>query len=131
MEFEVTFSGGLKVDANLGGMIIHTDQPAAAGGDNSAPAPYLLFLASIGTCAGFYVLQFCRTRNIPTDDIKVVQKVERDRASGALTLVGLEIRVPPSFPEKYHNALIKSAEHCAVKQAIQNPPRFETHVKVV
>jgi len=130
MQFEITLSQGTKVDANLGGFTIRTDQPASLGGENSAPAPFLLFLASIGTCAGFYVQEFCKARNIPVDGISIVQSVDRDKATGMLTKIGLEIKVPPSFPEKYLKAVIKAADHCAVKQAIQNPPPFETTVSV-
>ncbi len=37
----------------------------------------------------------------------------------------LDIIVPPEFPEKYHKALIKVADQCAVKKTILNPPEFE------
>lgn len=131
MQFEIGFPGGLRVDANLGGMTVRTDQPVQAGGDGSAPSPFLLFLASIGTCAGIYVLQFCRQRGISTEGVRVVEHVETDPSTHALAKVGLEIIVPPTFPEKYHKALIRSADLCAVKQTIQHPPAFETTVKVV
>ena len=55
MEMEIFFEGNKKVSANLNGTIIRTDQPLQAGGNGSAPAPFDLFLASIGTCAGIYV----------------------------------------------------------------------------
>ncbi len=71
--FEITFGEGKKVDAHVREFTIATDQPAADGGHNTAPTPFELFLASIGTCAGYYVLSFCRARAISTDGIRLTQ----------------------------------------------------------
>ncbi|MBW2050564.1 MAG: osmotically inducible protein OsmC, partial [Deltaproteobacteria bacterium] len=49
---EVSFPGGKRVDAQIGGFTIKTDQSRDNGGDESAPEPFQLFLASIATCAG-------------------------------------------------------------------------------
>lgn len=75
MELVVSFPDGKKVDAQLNGHIIRTDQPVKAGGEDSAPAPFDLFLASIGTCAGIYIKGFCSSRGLPTDNIKIIQKM--------------------------------------------------------
>jgi len=131
MEILVDFPGGLRVDAHLNEFTIPTDQAPYAGGEGSAPAPFSLFLASIGTCAGIYVLSFCRNRNLPTDDIRLVQRVFRDPASPLVGKIELEIQVPPSFPEKYHKALVRAADQCAVKKHLENPPAFDVHTTVV
>jgi len=129
MDIMVTFPGGKKVYAEVNEMVIQTDQPRRHGGDDTAPSPFLLFLASIGTCAGIYVLSFCQERNISTDNISVHQHVDyvvtEDGKSKALSKITLEINVPPDFPAKYHNTLIKVAEQCSVKKALMNPPQFE------
>jgi ribosomal protein S12 methylthiotransferase accessory factor len=126
MEMTVTFPGGLRVDAQSGPFTIQTDQPVKAGGDGSAPAPFTLFLASIGTCAGIYVLGFCKQRNLPTEGIRIVQKVhgspERPGMAGKVTL---DIEVPADFPEKYYEALVRAADQCAVKKHLEHPPVFE------
>ena len=130
MEMTVTFPGGARVDAQFGPHIIRTDQPLQAGGDDSAPAPFSLFLASIGTCAGIYVLGFCKQRGLPTEGIRIVERVEGDRSTGMIGKVELEIQVPPEFPEKYHDALIRAANQCAVKKHLETPPRFEVRTAV-
>jgi len=127
MEMTITFPGKKKVNAEVNGMTITTDQPIAQGGDGSAPSPYVHFLASIGTCAGIYVLSFCQERGIPTDNITITQKLEYvNTAEGkpVLDTIAMDINVPPDFPEKYHKAIIKVADQCAVKKTIANPPKF-------
>ncbi|MBC8184674.1 OsmC family protein [candidate division KSB1 bacterium] len=131
MDMEITFPGGKKVDANFKGFTINTDQPVHGGGDNSAPAPFDYFLASIGTCAGIYVLSFCQQRGILTDNIKIVQKIVPDASGRGIGTIELEIQVPSDFPGQYKSAVIRSADLCAVKKYLHNPPKFEIYTKNV
>ena len=131
MEMEITFPGGARVDANFGGFTLKTDQPAQGGGDGSAPTPFATFLASIGTCAGIYVLGFCQQRGIPTQGIKIVQRMHGDRATGLIGQIDLDIQLPPDFPEKYQAAVIRSAEQCAVKKHLEHPPAFNVTTSTV
>ena len=127
MDITITFPGGKKVNAEVNGMVIPTDQPKLQGGDGSAPSPYLHFLASIGTCAGIYILSFCQERKIPTDNITLTQRLEyatTTEGKSVLDTIAIDINVPPDFPEKYYNALIKVADQCAVKKTILHPPKF-------
>ncbi len=130
MEMTVQFPGGLRVDAAFGPYKVATDQPASGGGDGSAPTPFATFLASIATCAGVYVLGFCKQRDLPTDGIRVDMRTIPDKASGLVGKVEIDILVPPSFPEKYHEALVRSANQCAVKKHLEHPPVFEVATKV-
>jgi putative redox protein len=127
MEMMIDVPGGSRVDAHFGGFTIPTDQPPVA----SAPTPFATFLASIGTCAGIYVLGFCQQRGLPTDDIHIVQRMHTDRQTGMVGNIDLEILIPPTFPEKYRSSLIRSAELCAVKKHLENPPRFTITTQVV
>jgi putative redox protein len=130
MEMIIDFPGGARVDAHFGDFTVKTDQPAMGGGEGSAPTPFAVFLSSIGTCAGIYVLGFCRQRGLPTDGIRIVQRIHSD-FSGMVKKVDLEIQVPPTFPEKYRDSLIRSAELCAVKKHLENPPKFDVTTKEV
>jgi putative redox protein len=121
MEMIIDFPGGSRVDAHFAGFTVPTDQPPAA----SAPTPFAVFLSSIGTCAGIYVLGFCHQRGIPTDGIRIVQRVHSNPFTHMIDKIGLEIQVPPDFPDKYRDSLIRSAELCAVKKHLENPPKFD------
>ena len=122
---EITFDGGKVVTAHTHGHVIRTDQPLDNGGGNTAPAPYDLFLASIGTCAGIYIKGFCDNRNIPTEGIKIIQSHEWNQETGLPTNIRLDIKLPAGFPEKYKASLIHVADLCKVKKTMANPPKFE------
>ena len=126
--FTVSFPGGKRVDAQIGLHRIATDQPRAAGGDDSAPAPFSLFLASIGTCVGIYVLSFCQARGIDPTGITLTQRSVRDRETGTFQGVEIDIHVPGAFPSQYRDALVRAASNCAVKKAIAAQPEFRIAV---
>lgn len=116
------------MNAEFQNFIVQTDQSVKDGGEATAPSPYEYFLASIGTCAGIYVLSFCAKREIPTESISLIQRHEYKQLEGGkevLEKIIVDIIVPPTFPEKYYQALIRVADQCAVKKTIINPPQFE------
>ena len=123
MNMVIDFPGGLQVDANFGPYTVSTDQPPPYG-NGSAPTPFATFLASIGTCAGIYVLSFCQQRDLPTDGVRILQSLEVDPRTGLVNKVLLDIQLPPEFPEKYRTAVIRAADQCAVKKHFENPPQI-------
>jgi putative redox protein len=130
MEMIIRFPGGSRVDASFEDFTVPTDQPPAGGGEGSAPTPFAVFLSSIGTCAGIYVLGFCKQRGLPTDGIQIIERVHRNQTDGMVGTIDLEIQVPATFPEKYYESLIRSANLCAVKKHLEHPPSFNVFTKV-
>lgn len=124
-EINVTFSGNLKVEARFGEFVIPTDQPEKSGGDNSAPSPFVLFASSIATCAGYFAMKFCRTREIDTTGMKLSMKYDWDKDQKRYPKMSIELVLPEGFPEKYRSAILRSIDQCVVKQHILNPPEFE------
>ncbi len=106
----------------MGKHLIRTDQKEYAGGEDSAPAPFDYFLASLVTCAGIFVKVFCDQRGIDSSGIKLFQSHQNDRQTRKLSAIEIEIHLPDDFPEKYREAVIKAAEQCSVKRVIKDPP---------
>jgi ribosomal protein S12 methylthiotransferase accessory factor len=129
MDITVTFGGNKKVNAEVAGYTVYTDQPVGGGGEATAPSPFQYFLASLATCAGIYVLGFLQNRGIPSDGVSLVQRHAFDPATHKLTNVELDIILPPTVPEKYHEAIIRTASMCAVKKALADPPAIAVNVK--
>jgi putative redox protein len=121
----VNFPGGLRVDAVYRNQVIRTDQPVDEGGEGSAPAPFDLFLGSIATCAGYYLLAFCKERGIDMEGAGVTMTMERDPVARMIGTITIELRLPPGFPEKYAAAVVRSIDACAVKRHIIKAPAFK------
>ena len=126
MAMEISFAGGKKVDAHFKGFTIKTDQSEKDGGEGSAPTPSFLFLASLGTCAGLYALNFCEKRKIDTAKLRLELEFKTHKKTNMVEIVRLKLTLPPDFPEKYRPAIVKAVDLCYVKKHLHEPPEFET-----
>lgn len=131
MHVEMSFPGGLEVNAEVKGFTVRTDQPEKVGGGGTAPAPFDLFLASLGTCAGLYVLQFCKKRDIDTSQLGVSMETIKDPETRRIATIRIDVRLPEGFPEKYIPAVRRAVDQCTVKRHILEPPEFVVEAKVV
>lgn len=125
MEMEIRFAGNKKVLAHYKGFTVASDQPAKDGGDGTAPEPYDLFLASLGTCAGVYIVYFCEKRNIPVDGMKMTVAVKKNERSSLFESIRMQVHLPKGFPDKYRSAVVRAAQMCTVKRSFDSPPRIE------
>jgi len=128
MEMKIQLEGGFKVNAHYKGFTIRCDQPEEVGGENTAPEPFDIFLASIGTCAGAYVADFCIERSIPLDGIDLTLRFNRNEETKMITQVSMEVTMPPEFPAKYIKAIERAIDQCSVKKHLMDPPEFEVTV---
>ncbi len=127
---EIRFTGGLKVQAEFDGLVVETDQPRESGGDGSAPGPYDLFLASLGTCAGFFALRFMQQRGVDPEGARLTLASERDPETKLATTVQIDLELPEGFPEKYREAIVRAMDQCKVKRQLEHPPTVVATVSV-
>lgn len=110
MEMSFDFPGGTRMDAPPGPSTARTDQVSRRGGQGSASKPLATFLASIGTCAGIDVFDFCHQRGLPAKGSRLIKRLEVDPFT---PLVGKAIRdlpLLPDFLDKYQAAVVRAAE---------------------
>jgi ribosomal protein S12 methylthiotransferase accessory factor len=124
MEVKVSYPGNLRVNADYKGFTVETDQPVSAGGDGSAPAPFDLFLASLGTCAGIFMLAFMKQRGIDPSGSGILMTTEVDPEKGMIGRIAFDLRLPAGFPEKYEAAIVRAVDQCTVKRHMADPPAF-------
>jgi len=120
----VSFPGGKRVDAKIGDMVLPTDQALENGGTETAPEPFQIYLASIATCAGIYALEFCRAREVPTEDMTLTLAYETDEKNQVCERLNIDLKLPAGFPEKYRKAVVRVMDLCSVKKHILKPPEF-------
>ena len=125
---DVLFPGGKRVDIRIREFDVATDQSVKAGGGASAPEPFDLFLSSMAACAGIYALNFCQSRGLSTEGLRLSMLWERGDTRDAQARAKLQLGLPVDFPHKYRAGIVKAMELCAVKKNIQNPPEFITEI---
>lgn len=125
MEMLIHFPGGKRVTSSYKGFSVETDQPQSEGGNGLAPEPYDLFLSSMGTCAGVYIVYFCESRNISTEGLSMTLRFERNESSHLVEKIAIKVHLPSGFPDKYRKAVIRAAQMCTVKRSLAHPPEIE------
>ena len=124
MEMKVTLPGGKRANAHYKGFTVETCAPKSEGGDGTAPAPFDLLLASIGTCAAVYIAYFCESRDLPTEDISLTLRFQWNEKKHLLDKVEVLVHLPPDFPKQYRKAVIRTAQMCSVKKTFAAPPEI-------
>ena len=87
-------------------------------------SPFLIFLATAGMCSAVFVQAFMRQRGLPTDEVRIVQKMNYDQATNHVDDIDIQVGLPGNFPEKYKSAIINVVNQCPVKQHLLRPPTF-------
>jgi LmbE family N-acetylglucosaminyl deacetylase/uncharacterized OsmC-like protein len=118
----VEYRGGDQFDVNVRGHIIAVDQPVKDGGDDTAPTPTELFIASLASCVAFYARRYLARHNLPTDGLAV----EATFAMGSkpARVAGIQVRlvVPDGVPPERLDALLAVASHCTVHNTLERTP---------
>jgi ribosomal protein S12 methylthiotransferase accessory factor len=129
LQLNVQFPGGKRVDVDVGGFVIPTDQLVSDGGEASAPPPFFLFLGSIATCAGVYAINFCQGRDLSTQGIGLTMDWDWEPGRLRPASAVLRLRLPEGFPARYRDGIVRAMDLCAVKKNIETPPDFRIEVE--
>ncbi|MCG7873528.1 MAG: OsmC family protein [Candidatus Thiodiazotropha lotti] len=126
---EVNFSGGKRIEAQVGDFTLQTDQPQKYGGEASAPAPFDLFLGSLATCAGIFAWNFLESRRLSTEGLALKMECIEDEKKKMIGNIIFHLTLPKDFPERYQSGIIRAIELCAVKRHMHTAPDFSIQVK--
>lgn len=124
MQVNVRYLDNLRLEASFDDYTVMTDQPVRYKGDGTAPSPFDYFLASSALCAAYFVKLYCQARDIPTDDIKVIQNNLVDPDNRYHQDFVLQIELPKGISEKDKQGILSAMDRCTVKRVIQNGPKF-------
>ncbi len=131
MQISTRFLENLKVEALFDDFNVVTDQPVRYKGDGTAPSPFDYFLASSALCAAYFVKVYCKSRNIPTEDITLTQDNIVDPENRYQQTFKIRVSLPESIDEKDREGILKSIDRCTVKKTIQQGPEFVIEIEDV
>lgn len=120
----VTHEGGLRFVTEIRGHRLVVDQPAPKGED-SAPMPMELMGAALATCIALYVQQYCASRNLPYQGMRV--ELQQHSVKNPYRLGTLEVRVvlPEPLAPEHMEMLDRAARSCPVHNTLTHPPQLD------
>jgi uncharacterized OsmC-like protein len=130
MEVKITHLGNVKFAIDSRSHSIVCDQPAENDGEDSGMTPPELLLASLGSCAAFYAMQYLKTRNLAETGVNVSVKAEKLKSPSRLGNFHIGVESPVYLTTEQRECLMRSVEHCLVKNTLLNPPQIEVALTV-
>lgn len=124
MQVKVRFLDNLRLEASFDDFTVVSDQPIRYKGDGTAPGPFDYFLASSALCAAYFAGAYCRARDIPTNDMRIVQDNLVDPGNRYQQTFKIRAELPEGISEKDRNGIISAMDRCTVKRVIQNDLSF-------
>ena len=117
-KISTTYKGDMLFESKLGAHSVIIDVPAGMGGKDRGPTPPELFIASLGSCVGAFVAQYCGRSGIDASDMTV--DVTFDKVENPTRLINLKVRVelPHGRCADRQAAIHRVAEHCPVHETI-------------
>jgi putative redox protein len=103
--------------------VLTVDQPLAAGGDDTAPTPTELFVASLASCVAFYARRYLARHDLPTTGLRVIAAYDMAQRPARVGSVSLDITLPEGVPGDQRDRLLAVASHCTVHNSLTTPPR--------
>jgi putative redox protein len=128
MSIVVTHERGKRFAAQVRSHQVFTDQPLKASGNDSAPTPLELLGAALGSCVALYVQQFCASRDIPYEGIRV--EVDQVGAQNPHRIGSFDLRVVlPAELTPQNVVLIERVVHsCPVHATLAHTPAVATQI---
>jgi putative redox protein len=130
MDVVVSFPSATRIQARSKDLAVEIGPPPDRGGSPDAYGPFDLLLCSLALCTGYHVLDFLQTRGLDTAQAGVQIDARRSDQTHLLERVAIAINVPADFPQKYHDALIRAADSCFIKQQLGQRPEITTSLTV-
>jgi putative redox protein len=128
-ETSVKFLNGVSFEVTARGHKLVCDQPDANGGDDTGMTPPELLLASVGTCAGFYAIQYLKFRNLPTEGLTVRVSAEKALQPARLGTIRVDVESPAAEDPRHREGLLRAVEKCLIHNTLKHEPTIEILVQ--
>jgi putative redox protein len=127
---DVAYLRGEAYEIRVRGHRVRVDQPVDAGGDDSAPTPTELFIASLAACVAFYAGRYLTRHGYGRHGLAVHTDFDMatDRPA-RVAAIRITIRVPDGLPTDRYPALAAVCSHCTVQNSLTTPPEVTVAVE--
>jgi len=121
MEVKITHLDHVKFAIQSRSKTIVCDQPAENGGEDSGMTPPELLLASLGSCAAFYAVQYLKSRKLAQSGVEVTVTAEKLKQPARLGNFRVHVVSPVALTEEHTQGLMRSVHHCLIHNTLLSP----------
>lgn len=128
MEVVINHLGDVQFEVKARNHTVYCDQPVEAGGFDEGMTPPEFFLASLGTCAGYYAAQYTKARNLPTQGLRIRVTAEKAKAPARLDDLRIFVEYPQALDARHREGLLKAVHSCLIHNTLLSPPKITTEI---
>jgi uncharacterized OsmC-like protein len=125
MEVKITHLDQVRFAVQSRSHTIICDQPAENGGEDAGMTPPEFLLASLGSCAAFYAVQYLKTRNLAQSGVEVTVTAEKLKQPARVGNFLIHVVCPVALTEEQTEGLMRSVHHCLVHNTLLAPPEIK------
>ncbi len=129
LEVSVEHLGAVQFEIKARGHVIVCDQPAENGGFDEGMTPPELMLASLGSCAGFYTVDYLKRQKLAAEGTKVRVTAEKAKNPARLDHFKIEVEVPAGLSEEHVKGVEEAVHRCLIHNTLTHPPKIELEIK--
>ena len=129
MEVSVEPLGSVQFEIRARSHVIVSDQPAENFGHDEGMTPPELFLASLGSCAGFYAAQYLRKHRLATQGTKVRVTADKVKDPARIDNFRIEVEVSGELSDAHRAGVEEAVHHCLIHNTLLHPPKIQIEIK--
>jgi uncharacterized OsmC-like protein len=131
MEVKVSHVDGVRFAIQARSHVVPSDQPLENGGEDSGMTPPEFLLASLGSCAAYYAVEYLRTRHLAETGVEVSVTAEKLPKPARLGNFRIHVLSPVQLSPQHSEGLVRAIERCLVHNTLLSPPEIKIEVTSV
>lgn len=129
--------GRLSQDISVGPHVLHADEPASVGGDDTGPTPYQFLSAALGACTVMTMRLYADRKEWPLekasvtvnhDKIHAVDCAECETKEGKVDSFERVIALDGELTEEQRRRLMEIADKCPVHRTLHSQIEIKTRL---
>lgn len=128
MEARVELKAGVEFAVNIRGHRLVCDQPVNAGGGDQGITPPEFLLASLGTCAAYYAVEYLKARSLPAGGVQVRVRAEKALNPGRLSRFWIDVEAPGVSDDRHRDGVMRAVKRCLIHNTLLSAPAIDVSV---
>jgi uncharacterized OsmC-like protein len=129
MEIIVQHLGAVQFEIKARQHTVISDQPAENNGYDEGMTPPELLLASLGSCVGYYAVDYLKRNKLSPEGTKVRVTAEKAKAPFRVDNFKVEVDVPGELDDVHLKGVEEAAHRCLIHNTLLHSPQIDIEIK--
>jgi putative redox protein len=129
MQVIVNHLGAVQFEVKARNHAVYCDQPLDAGGFDEGITPPEFLLAALGTCAGYYAVEYAKGHRIPVEGLQVRVSAEKAKKPVRLDDFKIDVLCPQPLEAHHREGILRAVHACLIHNTLTNPPKITTKIE--